>query len=334
MAETDARAGDQRLSVAALQAWEQLGFGMFIHFGLSTFVAKELPSGNDPSTTYAPDRLDVDQWIQVARDTGMKYAVLTTKHVSGHCLWPSAQTDYHVGTSGNTTDVVDAFVTACRRHGLMPGFYYCSWDNHHRFGSRTWSDLLPGGLVESPRVDFPDVLRTAADAGINEGNMFFWTFGAGHGIIEYFDLTGNEQVRQALVATADDALADGRIGLRLKAVAFAARHADDPAPYREAIREWAEGEGRRSLLQIVPHNAEYYSGPRAMLRGSTPGALFTMNDLPYVIGLIDADPPMDDELRRIDESGGPFQPEPTLSWQSEYDLPEFEEYLRIRHPQP
>ncbi|MBP8951357.1 MAG: alpha-L-fucosidase [Armatimonadetes bacterium] len=144
MAETDVKTGDQRLSVEALQAWEQLGLGMFIHFGLSTFVAKELPSGNDPSTTYAPDRLDVDQWVQVARDTGMKYAVLTTKHVSGHCLWPSDLTDYHVGTSGNTTDVVEAFVTACDRHGLMPGFYYCSWDNHHRFGSRTWSDLLPG----------------------------------------------------------------------------------------------------------------------------------------------------------------------------------------------
>ena len=193
---------------------------------------------------------------------------------------------------------------------------------------------VPGGLVESPRVDFPDVLRTAADASVNEGNMFFWTFGAGHGIIEYFDLTGNEQVRQAIIATADDALADGRIGLRLKAVAFAARHAHDPAPYREAIRKWAEGEGRRSLLQIVPHNSEYYSGPRGMLRGSTPGALFTMNDLPYVIGLLDADPPMDDELRRIDETGGPLQSEPTLSWQSEYDLPEFEEYLRIKHPQP
>ena len=144
MGDSETRTGNQRLSVQALEAWENLGFGMFIHFGLSTFVSQELPSGQDPSTTYAPDRLDVDQWIQVARDTGMRYAVLTSKHVSGHCLWQSSLTDYHVGTSGNTTDVVEQFVEACRRHGLMPGFYYCSWDNHHRFGSRTWSDLLPG----------------------------------------------------------------------------------------------------------------------------------------------------------------------------------------------
>ena len=132
--------GAQRLPLDKLHAWEALGYGMFIHFGMSTFVGQELPSGQEPSAVYAPDKLDVDQWIQVARDAGMKYAVLTTKHVAGHCLWPSKHTDYHVGTSGNTTDVVEAFVSACAKYGLMPGFYYCTWDNHHRFGSVTWSE--------------------------------------------------------------------------------------------------------------------------------------------------------------------------------------------------
>ena len=132
--------GAQRLPLDKLHAWEALGYGMFIHFGMSTFVGQELPSGSEPSSLYAPTALDVDQWIRVACDAGMKYAVLTTKHVSGHCLWPSDHTDYHVGTSGNQTDVVEAFVTACAKHGLMPGFYYCSWDNHHRFGSVTWSE--------------------------------------------------------------------------------------------------------------------------------------------------------------------------------------------------
>lgn len=132
--------GAQRLPLDKLHAWEQLGYGMFIHFGMSTFLGQELPSGNEPSAVYMPDQLDVDQCIQVARDAGMKYAVLTTKHVAGHCLWPSKHTDYHVGTSGNTTDVVEAFVTACAKYGIMPGFYYCSWDNHTRLGSVTWSE--------------------------------------------------------------------------------------------------------------------------------------------------------------------------------------------------
>jgi len=138
--------GSQRLRVEQLQAWERLGYGMFIHFGMSTFVANELPDGKAPATTYAPDRLDVDQWVSVARDAGMKYVVLTAKHVAGHCLWPSKHTDYTVAQSGDKTDVIERFVASCKQRGVLPGLYYCSWDNHNRFGSRTPSDsgrILP-----------------------------------------------------------------------------------------------------------------------------------------------------------------------------------------------
>jgi alpha-L-fucosidase len=129
--------GAQRLSLEQLQKWEDLKFGMFISFGMSTYDGEEFSKGDLPSTAYAPDKLDVDQWVSVARDAGMKYAVLTTKHVAGHCLWPTKLNDYHVGTSGNKTDVVEAFVKACEKRGVLPGFYYCSWDNHNRFGSGT-----------------------------------------------------------------------------------------------------------------------------------------------------------------------------------------------------
>lgn len=127
--------GSQRLSLKQLRAWEQLEYGMYIHFGMSTFDGDELSKGDKPSSYYRPNKLDVGQWVSVARDAGMKYAVLTTKHVAGHCLWPSKHTDYHVGTSGNPTNVVEEFITACHKCGVLPGLYYCSWDNHHRFGS-------------------------------------------------------------------------------------------------------------------------------------------------------------------------------------------------------
>jgi len=132
--------GNQRLSLDQLKSWESLGYGMFIHFGMSTFVQNELPDGKAPATTYAPDRLDVDQWVSVARDAGMKYIVLTAKHVAGHCLWPSRRTDYTVANSTDRTDVVEKFVAACQKCGVLPGLYYCSWDNHNRFGSKTPSD--------------------------------------------------------------------------------------------------------------------------------------------------------------------------------------------------
>ena len=110
---------------------------MFLHFGISTFTQEEWADGKASASVYNPDRLDVDQWIQVAWDAGMKYAVLTTKHVSGHCLWPSRFTDYTVAQSGSTTDVVEAFVKVCGKRGVRPGLYYYSFDNHDLFGSAT-----------------------------------------------------------------------------------------------------------------------------------------------------------------------------------------------------
>ncbi|WP_163714965.1 alpha-L-fucosidase [Mangrovibacterium lignilyticum] len=131
----------QRLPMDQLKKWEELKYGMFIHFGMSTFSGEELGTGKDPASLYNPTELDVDQWVKVARDAGMKYVILTAKHVSGHCLWPSQYTDYHVGNSGNTTDVIQAFVVACQKYQLKAGFYYCSWDNHHLFGSATPSNV-------------------------------------------------------------------------------------------------------------------------------------------------------------------------------------------------
>jgi alpha-L-fucosidase len=59
---------------------------MFIYFGMSTFDGNELSHGDKPASFYNPDKLDVDQWIAVARDAGMKYALLTTKYVAGFCF--------------------------------------------------------------------------------------------------------------------------------------------------------------------------------------------------------------------------------------------------------
>ncbi len=139
---TDENRGNQRLLPKQLAEWEKAHYGMFIHYGMSTYTGRELADGKDPvpASIYAPDKLDVDQWVSVARDAGMKYAVLTTKHVAGHCLWPSNHTKYSVKNSTNKTDVVEEFVKSCERRGVKPGFYYCSWDNHNRFGSKTPTD--------------------------------------------------------------------------------------------------------------------------------------------------------------------------------------------------
>ncbi len=166
----------QRHAIEYLQAWQNLGLGMFLHYGMSTFVENELPSGNDAPTTYAPAYVDVDQWVSIARDSGMKYAILTAKHVAGHCLWPSRHTDYHVGAGGgDRSDVVGKFVEACRAKGVLPGLYYCLWDNHHRFGSVTPSDVAhwqKSTLLSSNNDSNPEhILRQAFTT--SEANEFF-----------------------------------------------------------------------------------------------------------------------------------------------------------------
>lgn len=125
----------QRLSVEKLKEWQDLKYGMFIHFGMSTYLGEELPGGSASIDTYAPTDLDVAQWVRVAKEAGMQYAVLTAKHVAGHCLWPSEFTEYDIANNKENTDVVGEFVKECRKQGIQPGLYYCSWDNHHRFFS-------------------------------------------------------------------------------------------------------------------------------------------------------------------------------------------------------
>ena len=125
-----------------LAKYEELQFGVSFHFSMNTFTGNDYETGGVPASTYNPTRLDVRQWIRVARDLGAKYAVLTAKHMSGFCLWDSEGYDYDVAASRNKTDVVAAFMAACREYGLQPGLYYCILDPHNE-GKFDWDSRVP-----------------------------------------------------------------------------------------------------------------------------------------------------------------------------------------------
>jgi alpha-L-fucosidase len=118
--------GAQRLSLDTLRAFRRLDYGMFIHFGMPTHFPGRAPGHGrrQPLERYAPTKLDVDQWIRTAREAGMRYAILTTKHGGGFALWPSRLTEYGVAHSGDRRDVVRLFVEACHTHDVKPVFYY------------------------------------------------------------------------------------------------------------------------------------------------------------------------------------------------------------------
>lgn len=103
-------------------------YGMFIHFGINTFHDEEWTDGSKPASSYAPSAIDAEQWIQTAKDAGMKYVILITKHHDGFCLWDSQYTDYDVASSGNPTNVVEEVAKACKKHGIGLGLYYSLWD--------------------------------------------------------------------------------------------------------------------------------------------------------------------------------------------------------------
>jgi alpha-L-fucosidase len=105
-------------------------YGMFMHFGINTFHDMEWTDGTKPASSYNPKTIDANQWIKTAKNAGMKYVILVTKHHDGFCLWDSKYTDYDVANSGNKTNVVEAVAKACKKQGIGLGLYYSLWDRN------------------------------------------------------------------------------------------------------------------------------------------------------------------------------------------------------------
>lgn len=68
-------------------------YGMFIHFGINTYNEVEWSDGTLPAASYHPTALDTDDWARTAKEAGMRYVILITKHHDGFCLWDSPETD-------------------------------------------------------------------------------------------------------------------------------------------------------------------------------------------------------------------------------------------------
>jgi alpha-L-fucosidase len=124
------RAGDVAPTPAQAE-WMSLAYGMFIHFGPWTFTGTG--DGKFPAErVHAPD-LDAREWAKLAKQSGMRYAVLTAKHIDGFCLWPSRRTTYSVAATPARRDLVGEFVEAFRAESLKVGLYYALLDRNCPF---------------------------------------------------------------------------------------------------------------------------------------------------------------------------------------------------------
>ena len=110
------------------QDFLKLKFGMFIHFNLETFKGVQWVAGYHSPVDFNPGgKVDTDAWADAAKSAGMKYAVLTAKHVSGFCLWDSQYTTYDVMNPKcpYQQDLVAQFIKSFKSRGLKVGLYYC-----------------------------------------------------------------------------------------------------------------------------------------------------------------------------------------------------------------
>ena len=142
--------------------WREARFGMFMHFGLYSVPSRGewlMAIEDIPALEYQKFADDFHPaagctrgWARAARDAGMKYMVLTTKHHEGFCLFDTKLTDYSATKLGPKRDIIAEYVESVRAEGLKVGFYFSLMDWHHPDGMRCADD-------ESARRRFVDFVH-------------------------------------------------------------------------------------------------------------------------------------------------------------------------------
>ncbi len=130
-----------RKTLGETEWFEHDRFGMFIHWGLYAMPArnewiKHIECITDEKYDkyfkyFNPDMYDPKEWARKAKEAGMKYAVLTTKHHEGFCMFDTKYTDYKCTNTPAGRDLVREYVDAFRAEGIRIGFYYSLIDWHH-----------------------------------------------------------------------------------------------------------------------------------------------------------------------------------------------------------
>jgi alpha-L-fucosidase len=174
MVETKAQR-DQRM-----RWWREARFGMFIHWGLYAVPAGEYKGkrserigewimewANIPRADYEkfagqfnPVKFDAREWVRIAKDAGMKYIVITSKHHDGFALYDSKVSNYDiVDATPYRRDPIKELAAEAKKQGLKFCFYYSILDWHYpaayvdapgkdpTAGNRT-TKLKPGGKEE------------------------------------------------------------------------------------------------------------------------------------------------------------------------------------------
>ena len=161
---------------ARMAWWREARFGMFIHWGLYAIPAGQwqgnsvggigewiMDSANIPVSDYEklagqfnPTKYDPKQWARIARDAGVKYIVITSKHHDGFCLFDTKATDWDVvSKTPYGHDLLKPLADACRAEGIRFCVYHSIMDWHH-----------PAQMRGSEQRYNPTKIQARAETGI------------------------------------------------------------------------------------------------------------------------------------------------------------------------
>ena len=159
--------------------FKEAGYGMMVHWGLYSLLAGEyrgritdnysewiqsrfqIPNAEYGRLAQAfnPVFFDAEEWIRLAKDCGMKYFVVTSKHHDGFAMFRSKADRYNVvDATPFGRDVVAELGEACYKHGLRFGLYYSQdldWHERHGGGYRS-NHLKTAGTTWDNSWDFPE----------------------------------------------------------------------------------------------------------------------------------------------------------------------------------
>ncbi|MFI4943991.1 MAG: alpha-L-fucosidase [Burkholderiales bacterium] len=167
-------------------AWfQQAKFGLFIHWGLYAIPAGEwkdervpgigewimfraripVPEYEQLAKQWNPVKFDADAWVALAKDAGMKYIVITSKHHDGFALFDSQVSRWDaVDATPAKRDILKELSAACAKQGMPLGFYYSQAQDWHEANGagNTW-DFGP-----DEKKDFDQYLRAKAEPQVRE----------------------------------------------------------------------------------------------------------------------------------------------------------------------
>jgi alpha-L-fucosidase len=132
--------------------WREARFGMFIHWGVysvpaGTYNGKRIdgigewimqhasipiPEYEKFAAQFNPVKFDADEWVSLAKNAGVKYIVITSKHHDGFCLWDSKVTQWDImDATPFKRDILKELSQACKKQGVTLCFYHSIMDWHH-----------------------------------------------------------------------------------------------------------------------------------------------------------------------------------------------------------